>query len=45
MKALRFIRKWLHRLWYSEASLPAGIDSHRWESKIEILGSLSRRSA
>jgi hypothetical protein len=45
MKALRYIRKWFHRLWFSEASLTAGIDSHRWETKIEILGSLSRGSA
>lgn len=45
MKALRFIQKWLHRWWAAEANLSAGIDSHRWESKIEILGSLSGRSA
>ena len=42
MKALQFIRKWLHRLLSFDASLSAGIDSHRWESKIEILGTLSR---
>jgi hypothetical protein len=50
MKALRFVQKWLHRLLTClmdgglnfDANLPAGIDSHRWESKIEILGSLSR---
>lgn len=50
MKALRFIQKWLHRqlirLMDSGLSLDAnfssGIDSHRWESKIEILGTLSR---
>jgi hypothetical protein len=42
MKALRFIRKWLHRLFSFDLNLSAGIDSHRWESKIEILGNLSR---
>jgi hypothetical protein len=42
MKALRFIQKWLHRLLGFDANLSAEIDSHRWESKIEILGSLSR---
>jgi len=42
MKALQLIRKWLHRLLSIDASLSAGIDSHTWESKIEILGSLSR---
>ncbi len=42
MKALRYIRKWLHQLWCSQVSLSTEIDSHQWESKIEILGSLSR---
>ena len=50
MKALRFIQKWLHRMLIRltagglsfDASLSAGIDSHTWESKIEILGNLSR---
>ncbi len=42
MKALRFIQEWLHRLLSFDASLSAGIDSHKWESKIEILGNLSR---
>jgi len=50
MKALRFIQKWLHRMLTRlmdgglsfDANLPAGIDSHTWESKIEILGNLSR---
>jgi hypothetical protein len=45
MNALRYIRKWLHRLWCSQVDLPTEIDSHKWESKIEILGSLSRGSA
>jgi hypothetical protein len=41
MKALRFIRNWLYSLWDFDASVSTGIDSHTWESKIEILGSLS----
>ncbi len=43
MKVLRFIQKWLHRLWGSGMNFPAGIDSHKWETKIEILGNLSGR--
>ena len=42
MKALRFIGKWWHRLWNTETGASVGLDSHRWESKIEILGTLSR---
>jgi tetratricopeptide (TPR) repeat protein len=33
MKALRYILKWLHSLLGMEASVPAGIDSHKCESK------------
>lgn len=33
MKALRYILKWLHSLFSTEASLSTGIDSHTWESK------------
>jgi len=43
MRALRFIQKWLGKLWASGVSLSTGIDSHKWESKIEILGRLSSR--
>jgi len=43
MKALRFIRKWWHNLWSLNASLSTGIDSHMWDSKIEILASISHR--
>jgi hypothetical protein len=43
MRVLRLIRKWLHELWGSGMNFPAGIDSHKWESKIEILGNLSSR--
>ncbi|UCD00192.1 MAG: hypothetical protein JSW66_09980 [Phycisphaerales bacterium] len=41
MKALRFIRKWWQSLWGLDAGISAGIDSHLWESKIEILTSSS----
>jgi hypothetical protein len=41
MKALQIIRKWLLSLWNLEASLSNGIDSHKWESKIEIMTNLS----
>ncbi len=43
MKALRYIIKWLHSLLGLETSLSAGIDSHKWESKIEIITNLSCR--
>jgi hypothetical protein len=44
MKVLRYINKWLHKFWDSNMNMPVGIDSHKWDSKIEILGSLSSRS-
>jgi hypothetical protein len=44
MKVLRCINKWLHKFLDSNSSMPAGIDSHKWDSKIEILGCLSSRS-
>jgi hypothetical protein len=43
MRILRYIKKWLRELWVSGMNFPAGIDSHKWESKIEILGNLSGR--
>ncbi|MEA3225689.1 MAG: hypothetical protein U9Q07_07025 [Planctomycetota bacterium] len=43
MKLVRFIKEWLHDLLSSGLSLSAGPDSHKWESKIEILGHLSPR--
>jgi hypothetical protein len=36
MKTLRSIYKWLHELFGSPRNLSAGIDTHKWESKIEI---------
>jgi hypothetical protein len=44
MKVLRYINKRLHKFWEPNMSVTAGIDSHKWESKIEILGCLSGRS-
>jgi len=40
MKFLRFLKRCLDVLLGPHLSLPAGIDSHRWESKMEILRSL-----
>ena len=44
MKVLQYINKWLHKSWDTNVSMPAGIDSHKWNSKMEILGGLSSRS-
>jgi hypothetical protein len=37
MKILRLIYKCLHELFGPPMSLPTGIDTHKWESKIEIM--------
>lgn len=42
MRLLRYIKIWLYRWWSLGSNLQVGIDSHKWESKIEILGYLSR---
>lgn len=44
MKVLRYINKWLHKFLDLNVSMLDGIDSHKWDSKIEILGCLSSRS-
>ncbi len=44
MKVLRCISRWLHKFRDSNMGIPTGIDSHKWNSKMEILGSLSSRS-
>ncbi len=44
MKVLRCINKWLHKIWEPNVSMSTGIDSHKWGSKMEILGCLSSRS-
>ncbi len=44
MKVLQYINKWLHKIWDSNMSMTNDIDSHKWDSKIEILGCLSSRS-
>lgn len=38
MRVLRFLKRCLDALLGSSLSLPTGIDSHRWESKIKVLG-------
>jgi len=43
MRILRHIGKWLYELLCSDLGLSTGIDSHKWESKIEILGRISSR--
>jgi len=37
-----FIWRRLRKLWGSSGTLQTGIDSHKWESKIEIFRSISR---
>ncbi|MHC4617065.1 MAG: hypothetical protein ACYTEQ_04855 [Planctomycetota bacterium] len=41
MRVLRLVLKWWRRLWRATGNLQTTIDSHRWESKVEILKSLS----
>jgi hypothetical protein len=41
MFILRALLKMFQALCRSEGTLPNGIDSHKWESKTEILRSLS----
>ena len=38
MRFLRNIKNWLQKLIGSGPGFSAGIDSYKWESKIEILG-------
>lgn len=43
MKALRYLLKWLHSLFSTEASLSTGIDSHKRESKSkEVIDAFER---
>ena len=41
MKLLRNIKNWFQKLIGSGLGFSAGIDSYKWESKIEILGHFS----
>jgi hypothetical protein len=41
MRVLRRVHKWLRRVWRSELVPNREIDSHKWESKLEMLRSLS----
>jgi len=40
MRVLRFILKWWRESYRRSKTQPTGIDSHKWESKIEIYRSL-----
>jgi hypothetical protein len=37
MELLRRLRKWWRGFWGCDLCWPMGIDSHRWENKVEIL--------
>jgi len=41
MKVLRFIWKWWRGLWRPGAGVSSDIDTHKWESKIEMRNRLS----
>jgi len=41
MKVLSFMWRWWRRLWQPSGGGATGIDSHKWESKIEIIRRLS----
>ncbi|MDD5328326.1 MAG: hypothetical protein PHY02_11040 [Phycisphaerae bacterium] len=42
MKVLLSICRWWQELWGRDADLHCGIDSHKWESKIEAYRGFSR---
>jgi hypothetical protein len=42
MKLWRLIMLWMRKLLDTCAATPGCIDSHKWETKIETLGNLSR---
>lgn len=41
MRLLRSIKKWFHKLVGSGIGFSTGIDSYKWESKIEIISHFS----
>ncbi len=41
MKVLRYILKWLGGLLGRQSAVSGGIDSHKWESKLEVFSRLS----
>ena len=43
MKLVRFIIEWLRDILSPGINLSSGLDSHKWESKLEIWGHLSHR--
>jgi len=40
MRLVRFIKEWLLDIFSAGLSLSTNLDSHKWESKIEIFGHL-----
>ncbi len=42
MRIFGFIWKRLREFWQSSGTLQTGIDTHKWESKIEVFKSISR---
>ena len=42
MRIFGFIWRRLRKLWQPSETLQTGIDSHKWESKIETLKSIPR---
>ena len=42
MRIFGFIWKHLRKFWQSSGTLQTEIDSHKWESKIEVFKSISR---
>lgn len=43
MRVVRFIKRFWYALLGRNVRMRTGIDSHKWESKMEILDSLSSR--
>jgi hypothetical protein len=43
MSVLRQLWKWWRELWDCDFEWATGVDSHRWENKIEMLHRLSGR--
>ena len=40
MRLVRFIKEWLSDIFNAGMNLSTDLDSHKWESKIEIFGHL-----
>ena len=44
MRFLQIIKLWMMKLLDAFTTAPACIDSHKWETKIEIIRNLSRKT-